>query len=208
MRRPRAAVGVWPAFADLMAVFAAVALLASLLLFVNVQSERDARRQADLRQQTAERSVRQLREELVIADLRWRDAEAELNKARGIDAPPCLGHRGKSLEPLLIVRSGTHYDVSPAWAPEHAEQIKAIPAVSEAVSKGRMDLATFTGMAAAIYQYGTDPSNAFGRSCRFYVELKRGESSLPEFASAYALVTRYFFIANPAEVNRSLALPE
>ena len=206
MKRTRAVVGVWPAFADLMAVFAVVGLLATQLLQTELRSQVEEVRRAQSTIASLTSTAGELRAALTAAETRLITAEAELKKARGIDAPPCLGQRGRSPQPLLhVTTTGREYDVTAAWPSDQDRVVRAIPGVTDAVAAGRMTVHAFVRSASAIYDYGADAGNAFGRSCRFYVELKRGRISRSEFVTAYALMTRYFFIANAAEVTRGFA---
>ena len=235
MRRSRTALTAWPAFADLMTILAVVGLAIAAGLAgggddvdaLNVSLEEradDLERQlaaARERNAEAEARIRALEEQLAVARepnaallaridaldeqlAAARDREVE----RRLGSFPCLGTLPGSQTapvPLLRIVVDAGYRLTPLWPPD--ADVDGIPRLDEAVAHGRMQEADLQGYARGIHAYG-NAADTYGRPCRFWVELRKGETT-PQtaFARALGIVNQYFLLSNSSEVNRLLVGP-
>ena len=207
MRRSRAPLTAWPAFADLMTILAVVSLaIAAIVSVRNPEIEELEGRRAELRRQLddankmiaeLQRQVAELRRQLSpepggdpVADLRHRFGDL-----------PCLYQQGPPITvvPLLRVVVASEYVVTPLLPRERDADVDAIPGLDNGIEHRQMDAEVFERYSNAIYQYG-DLDKTFGGSCRFFVELKQGRTDPLAFSRAYAVVSRYFLISNSGEV--------
>ena len=210
MRRSRTALTAWPAFADLMTILAVVGLAIAAGLAggddmeaLNVSLEEragDLERQlaaARERDAQAEARIRALEEQLAAA----RDREV----ARRLGSFPCLGTRPGSQTapvPLLRIVVDAGYRLTPLWPP--GADVGGIPRLDEAVAHGLMQEGDLQGYSRGMHAYG-NADDTYGRPCRFWVELRKGETtSQTTFARALGIVNQYFLLSNSSEVNRLL----
>ena len=234
MRRTRAALTAWPAFADLMTILAVVGLTAAIVIATQAGERiallekrittlteinsilQDGLRARDEQIKSLENTVRDLKDRLrapdeeaegeaTIRDLEAtiRDLEATIRDLRErirFGALPCLREQGEPFQPRtllrIVVNDGGYYL---ELLLEDDQVASDIPRLREAVSRGQLEPATFELFAGAMYRHG-DADDTFGRSCRFFVELKKGPNSRRRFGPAAAVVERYFLIANSSEV--------
>lgn len=203
MRRSRAPLTAWPAFADLMTILAVVSLAVAAVVLGDSGDGGDRRMVAKLQRQIA-----QLRHQLddaneTIAKQRARIRELEL-RVMFPSGLPCLWNSGPpiTIVPLLRIVVASDYVITPLWPPERSADVAAIPQLANAIKHGQMDVEEFEQYSNAIYRHG-DRADTFDHSCRFYVELKQGGTEM-EFSRAVGVVSQYFLISNPGEVNRIL----
>ena len=199
MRRSRTAPTAWPAFADLMTVLAVLGLaIAAGVAGVESPDGEDP----------PEDHVPMLEAELAAARERIAALEAQieaLDLERRLGSFPCLGTRpGSSTLPVpllrIVVDSG--YRLTPLW-PAGAD-VQDIPRLDEAIAHGLMQEGDLRNYAGGIHAYA-DADTTYGRSCRFWVELRKGgTTSQTAFARALGIVNQYFLISNSSEVNRIL----
>ena len=223
MRRSRSALTAWPAFADLMTVLAVL----GLAIAAGVAS-------VDAPDSPPEDRVGSLEAELATARERIASLEADLAGAREVNAGlragldeagrsldeaerreierrlgsvPCLGTRPGSLTapvPLLRIVVDAGYRLTRLWPPENAADVADIPLLQEAIARGRMPEADFSRYARGMHSHG-NADDTYGGSCRFWVELRKGETaSQTGFAQALGVVNQYFLLINSSEVNRIL----
>lgn len=210
MKRSRTALTAWPAFADLMTILAVVGLAIAAGLAggddmeaLNVSLEERAddleRQLAAAREHNAqaEARIRALEEQLAAA----RDREVE----RRLGSFPCLGTRPGSQTapvPLLRIVVDAGYRLTPLWPP--GADVDGIPRLDEAIAHGLMQEGDLQGYARGMHAYG-NADDTYGRPCRFWVELRKGETtSQTTFARALGIVNQYFLLSNSSEVNRIL----
>ncbi len=123
-------------------------------------------------------------------------------KLRGEGAPSCLATDSGHIQPLLEIRIGdARIEAVQAW-PGHFDtvvgKIRGLPAL---LRGGRLTDRKFETLAGPIYTYGTDASNIFRQSCRFFVKFSIRTERPERFLAASNLVTQFFLIANSAEVR-------
>ncbi len=205
MRRSRTALTAWPAFADLMTVLAVLGLaIAAGVASIEAPSDevpedlpqklRVALAAARERNAALEERIEELEEELEDRDIE-----------RRLGSFPCLGTQSGSRTapvPLLRIVVESGYRVTRLWPP--GANVEGIPRLDEAITHGLMQEGDLRGYASGMHAYGDD-DDTYGRSCRFWVELRKGETtSQTTFARALGIVNQYFLISNSAEVNRIL----
>ena len=82
--------------------------------------------------------------------------------------------------------------------------MEGIPRLDEAIAHGLMQEGDLRGYARSMHTYG-NADDTYGRSCRFWVELRKGETtSQTAFSRGLGIVNQYFLISNASEVNRML----
>ena len=206
MRRSRAPLTAWPAFADLMTILAVVSLaIAAIVSVRNPEIE-----ELESRIEKLQRQLDDAREQLddaneMIAELQRQIAKLlEQNLRIRFGHLPCLYQQGPPITvvPLLRVVVASEYVVTPLLPPERDADVDAIPGLDNAIEHRQMDAEEFEQYSNEIYQYG-HRDETFDGSCRFYVELKRGGTYLA-FSRAVGVVGRYFLISNSGEVNTIL----
>ena len=210
MRRSRTALTAWPAFADLMTVLAVLGLaiaagvasmyapdgkvLPDRIRILDAKLEETRANNADLTARLAEAHVR--------------IDELERLVTKGVlGSVPCLGTRPGSLTapvPLLRIVVGSGYLLTRLWPPEKEADVAGIPRLGEALAYGLMQEDDLQVYARSMHAYGNADDTYVG-PCRFWVELRKGEStSQAAFSRAVGLVSDYFLFTNPSEVNRIL----
>ncbi len=230
MRRSRTALTAWPAFADLMTVLAVLGLaIAAGVAGVDAPSDEETElaaareRNADLAARLEEAET--LKDELAAAQKRNADLAARLEEAEAQEADltarleeaeqreverrlgsfPCLGTRTGSRTapvPLLRIVVDSGYRLTRLW-PVGAD-VQDIPRLDDAIAHSPMQEDDLSRYARGIHAYG-NADDTYGRSCRFWVELGKGETtSLTAFARAFGIVNQYFLLTNSSEVNRIL----
>lgn len=215
MRRPRAALTAWPAFADFMTILAVVSLAIAAGVLTDGTGPRKIEKlqakNAKLEKENAklEQENAGLKADLADAnrenaDLRKRIKSLETLKHFG--HMPCLPHPNSPTTPvpLLQIAVNSGYILTGVWDRELESVVATIPGLSAAIALGRMDRQDFERYAGRIYRYG-DEEDTFEGSCRFFVELKSETNSLASFARAFGVVNRYFLISNSSEVNTILS---
>ena len=212
MRRSRSALTAWPAFADLMTVLAVLGLAIAAGVASMEGPGEDRPLDDQVRHLTAELEAAQgindrLRNELEAA--RERIEQLKRRVTEGVlGTYPCLGTWPGSLTapvPLLRIVVDSGYRLTRLWPPEKEADVAAIPRLEEAVAQGLMQEGDLQDFANSMYEYGNADDNTYGRACRFWVELLRGETaSQAAFSRAAGLVNQYFLFSNPGEVNQSL----
>ena len=198
MRRSRAPLTAWPAFADLMTVLALVSLAIAAVVLGGSGDEGDRNKMiAELQHQLDDAN-----ETIVKQRDRIRELELRVMFPGGL---PCLWNLGPpiTIVPLLQIVVASEYVVTPLWPPERNADVAAIPRLADAIEHGQMDVEEFEQYSNAIYQHG-DRADTFDRSCRFYVKLKQGGTEPLAFSRAVGVVSQYFLISNSGEVNRIL----
>ncbi len=204
MRRSRTALTAWPAFADLMTVLAVLGLaiaagVASVDGPGDPPGDRIQRLEADLETARERNAAFEERIEELEEELEDRDIERRLGSF------PCLGTQSGSRTapvPLLRIVVESGYRVTRLWPP--GANVEGIPRLDEAIAHGLMQEGDLRGFARGMHAYGDD-DDTYDRSCRFWVELRKGETtSQRTFARALGIVNQYFLISNSAEVNRIL----
>ena len=223
MRRSRSPLTAWPAFADLMTVLAVLGLaIAAGVASVDAPAPPPEDRVGSLKAElaTARERIASLEAELagareVNAGLRagLDEAERSLDEAerreieRRLGSVPCLGTRPGSPTapvPLLSIVVDAGYRLTRLWPPENAADVAGIPRLQEAIARGRMPEADFSRYARGMHAHG-NADDTYGGSCRFWVELRKGETaSQTAFAQALGVVNQYFLLINSSEVNRIL----
>ena len=228
MRRSRSALTAWPAFADLMTVLAVLGLaiaagvasvdapdpppedrIRSLETDLAAAWERIASLEADLRD--AREVNTGLRADLDEAERSLDEAERREIERR-LGSVPCLGTRPGSLTapvPLLRIVVDAGYRLTRLWPQEKEEDVAEIPQLQEAIAYGVMQEAELRRYAREIYEYGNSGDNAYGGRCRFWVELRAGETTTQSaFSRARSIVEQYFLLSNSSEVIRILTAAE
>ena len=124
---------------------------------------------------------------------------------------PCLGTRPGSRTapvPLLRIVVDSGYRLSRLWPPEKEASVARIPRLEEAIARGLMQEGDLSRYARGMHAYGNS-DDTYGGSCRFWVELRKGEiASQTAFARALGMVNQYFLLTNSSEVNRILRAAE
>lgn len=218
MRRPRASLTAWPAFADFMTILAVVSLaiaagvltdgagssgpdeLPAKIAKLEEENEKLEKENATLKADLAERNSK-------IAELLARIQSLETLKHFG--HMPCLPHPNSPTTPvpLLQIAVNSGYILTGVWDRAIEGVVTTIPGLSAAIARGQMGRRDFEHYAGQIYRYG-DKEDTFKSSCRFFVQLKNETDSLASFAQAFGVVNRYFLISNSSEVNKILSDPE
>ena len=209
MRRSRSALTAWPAFADLMTVLAVLGLaIAAGVASVDGLGKEVSRIQSLEAQLSAarERNARDSDRIRALEDA-LQALEVELTAAR-LGSVPCLGTRPGSRTspvPLLRIVVDAGYRLTPLWPQEKAAAVAGIPRIEEAIAHGLMQEDDLLRYARGMHAYG-DADDTYDGSCRFWVELLKGET-IPQsaFSRALGIVNRYFLLSNSSEVNRILA---
>ena len=128
---------------------------------------------------------------------------------RRLGSVPCLGTRPGSRTapvPLLRIVVDSGYHLTRLWPP--GANVAGIPRLDEAIAHGSMQEDDLLGYARGMHAHG-DADNTYDGPCRFWVELRRGETtSLTVFARALGIVNQYFLLSNSSEVNRILSATE
>lgn len=202
MRRSRSALTAWPAFADLMTVLAVLGLAIAAGVAVSLQLPPEERVQVLSAQLKAERERN--------AALEARLEELERDMVEGVlGSFPCLGTRPGSQTapvPLLRIVVDSGYRVTRLWPP--GANVESIPRLEETIAHGLMQDGDFRSYARGMYEYGNG-EDTYGRPCRFWVELQKGETtSQTAFARALGIVNQYFLLSNSSEVNLILSATE
>ena len=223
MRRSRSALTAWPAFADLMTVLAVLGLaIAAGVASVDAPDPPPEDRIPSLETELAAARERIASLEAELAGARevntglrgdLDEAERTLDEAerreieRRLGSVPCLGTRPGSLTapvPLLRIVVDAGYRLTRLWPPENAADVADIPRLQEAIARGRMPEADFSRYARGMHAHG-NADDTYGGPCRFWVELRKGETaSQTAFAQALGVVNQYFLLTNSSEVNRIL----
>ena len=187
MRRSRAPLTAWPAFADLMTILAVVSL--AIAAIVSTNGDRTE----------PEPSIEELQRQLADANKKIEELKLVAKFPSGV---PCLWN-DDGVVPLLHISVASEYVVTRLRQPERDTEVAAIPRLADAIEQGQMDAEQFQEYARAIYQHGVG-DDTFDRSCRFYVELGQGGTYL-EFSRAVGTVNKYFLFSNSGEVNGILS---
>ena len=222
MRRSRSALTAWPAFADLMTVLAVLGLAIAAGVASVDGPDRD--RIEDLEDELAAARERNAGDRNRIQDLedqlaaarersagdrdRIRILEGELTAER-LGSVPCLGTRPGSRTapvPLLRIVVDAGFHLTRLWPQEREADVAAIPRIEEAIARGLMQEDDLRRYARDMYEYGNRDDNAYGGRCRFWVELRKGETTPQSaFSRARSIVEQYFLLSNSSEVIRILA---
>ena len=201
MRRSRAPLTAWPAFADLMTILAVVGLTIAAIILVDSVSERG--RMDDMRDRIAklESENEGLRRQLsTLEEPEGRTEEpSDIRSIFGGDLPCLYDLDPPRRVPLLRVMVGSEYTVTPLWPPEFEATVAAIPQLANAIAHGQMDVEEFEQYSSAIRQYG-DRDDTFDGSCRFYAELKQDGAEPLAFMHAFGVIGQYFLMFNSSEV--------
>lgn len=218
MRRPRASLTAWPAFADFMTILAVVSLAIAAGVLTDGTGPRKIEnlqaKNAKLEKENAELEQENVRLKADLADANRENADLRkriksLETLKHFGHMPCLPHPNSPTIPVpllrIVVNSG--YILTGVWDGRLESVVATIPGISAAIAHGRMDRQDFERYAGRIYRYGDD-EDTFEGSCRFFVELKNETNSLASFARAFGVVSRYFLISNSSEVNTILSEPE
>ena len=146
MRRSRAPLTAWPAFADLMTIIAVVGLAGAAVVLNNAA---ELQSQLDDANDTIEKQQDRNRE------LEDRNRELEL-RTMFPGGRPCLWNSGPPITvvPLLQIVVASEYVVTPLWPQERSADVAAIPRLVAAIEHGPMDVADFDQYSNAIYQHG------------------------------------------------------
>ena len=219
MRRSRSALTAWPAFADLMTVLAVL----GLAIAAGVASVGAPGGDVPLEDRIRDLEAKLAAERRLNAGAqdRIRDLEAALKEARArieelrqlvtegvLGSVPCLGTRPGSLTtpvPLLRIVVDSGYVLTRLWPPEKEADVAGIPRLGEAIAHGPMQEGDLQDYARGMHAYGNADDNVYGRPCRFWVELQKGETtSQAAFSRAVGFVGDYFLFTNPSEVNQNL----
>ena len=207
MRRSRSALTAWPAFADLMTVLAVLGLAIAAGVASVDGPDRD--RIQDLKDQLAAARERHVRDSNRIQTLEdeLRALEDELT-ATVLGSVPCLGTRPGSRTapvPLLQIVVDEGYRLTRLWPQEKGPDVADIPQLEEAIAHGVMQEADLRRYARDMYDYGNRDDNNYGSRCRFWVELRKGETTPQSaFSRARSIVEQYFLLSNSSEVIRIL----
>ncbi len=216
MRRSRSALTAWPAFADLMTVLAVLGLaIAAGVASVDAPDETVSLIRA-LEAELAAARERNARDsdriQSLIAELAAARELIETLEADILGSVPCLGTRPGSRTapvPLLRIVVDSGYRLTRLWPREKEVAVAGIPLLQEAIAHGLMQEADLRRYARAMYDYGDRGDNTYGRRCRFWVELGKGETTPQSaFSQARSIVEQYFLLSNSSEVIGILAAPE
>lgn len=218
MRRPRASLTAWPAFADFMTILAVVGLAIAAGVLTDgagppgidglqAKIAKLERENAKLEEENAKARADLADANSKIAALRKRIESLETLKHFG--HMPCLPHPNSPTTPVPLLRIvvNSEYILTRVWDRELESVVATIPGLRAAIAHSPMDRQDFERYAGRIYRYG-DEEGTFEGSCRFFVELKSETNSLASFARAFGVVSRYFLISNSSEVNTILSEPE
>ncbi|MCY4594344.1 MAG: hypothetical protein OXC19_06030 [Bryobacterales bacterium] len=189
MRRSRAPLSAWPAFADVMTILAVVSLAVAAFALSGKDPELIKTLKRKLKQ--AEETIQE--QEIRIRELKW----AQIGR-------PCLWDPGPPTRvfPLLRITVTAQYEVALLQSLERGE-IRSIPELENAVDQSDMGVQEFKLYANAIYKHGLR-DDTFGQSCRFYVELIYGGADPRAYSHAVGVVNQYFLYSNSAAVNKTL----
>ena len=222
MRRSRSALTAWPAFADLMTVLAVLGLaIAAGVASIEpgpedpMQDLKDRIRELEVELEAAQaRNARDgdrigaLEDELAATRARMEEDERR-EVERRLGSVPCLGTQPGSRTapvPLLRIVVDSGYHLTRLWPP--GANVAGIPRLDEAIAHGSMQEGDLLGYARGMLAHG-DADDTYGGSCRFWVELRKGETTLlTAFARALGIVNQYFLLSNSSEVNRILSAAE
>ena len=106
--------------------------------------------------------------------------------------------------PLLHIVVDAEYRLTRLWPQERESDVADIPLLQEAIARGVMPEAEFSRYARGMHEHG-NADDIYDGSCRFWVELHKGETaSQTAFAQALGVVNQYFLLTNSSEVNRIL----
>lgn len=222
MRRSRSALTAWPAFADLMTVLAVLGLaIAASVASIEpgpgdpIQHLEDRIRDLEAELEAAQARnardgdrIRALEAELAAVHKRLEEGERR-EVERRLGSVPCLGTVPGSRTapvPLLRIVVDSGYHLTRLWPP--GADVAKVPRLDEAIAHGSMQEGDLRGYARDMHAHG-DADDTYDGSCRFWVELRRGETtSLTAFARALGIVNQYFLLSNSSEVNRILSAAE
>ena len=96
---------------------------------------------------------------------------------RRLGRVPCLGTQPGSPNtpvPLLRIVVDAGYRLTRLWPREKEAVVAGIPRLEEAVARGLMQEDDLLRYARGMYAYG-DADDTYEGSCRFWVELRKGE---------------------------------
>lgn len=213
MRRPRASLTAWPAFADFMTILAVVSLAIAAGVLSDGAGPPKGAGHAETEELQAkvaklEKENAKLRADLDDATRKIAELETKvesLESLKHFGHMPCLPHPDSPTTPVpllrIVVNSG--YVLTGVWGQEHEPAVAMVPGLHAAIAHGQMDRRDFEHYAGQIYRYGAE-EDTFETSCRFFVELKNETDSLASFARALGVVNRHFLISNSSEVNSIL----
>lgn len=224
MRRTRASVTAWPAFADFMTILAVVSLAIAAGVLADGSGsngiEECRAEKSKLKEQNAKlraensklaKENEKLRGELGHANGRIAELQEQirsLESRKHFGHMPCLPHPSSPTTPVplleIVVNSG--YILTGAWGQGHEGAVADVPRLRDAIAHGQMDREDFERYADEIYRFG-DEEGTFKSSCRFFVKLRNETDSLASFARGLGVVSRYFLISNSSEVNGILRGP-
>lgn len=204
MRRSRAPLTAWPAFADLMTILAVVGLTIAAIILVRSLGERgqidEMRRELDIKSdQIAELESENEKLRRQLGQAGGTPEPSDIREIFGGDLPCLYDLDPPTRVPLLRVTVASEYTVTPLWPPEFEATVAAIPQLANAITHGQMGVEEFEQYSDAILQYG-DRDDTFDGSCRFYVELKQGGAEPLAFMYAYGVIGQYFLMFNSSEV--------
>ena len=206
MRRSRSTLTAWPAFADLMTVLAVL----GLAIAAGVASVDAPDGPSEDHIQALEAELAAVREQNRAQEDELQELEGELTAAR-LGSVPCLGTQPGSRTapvPLLRIVVDSGYRLTRLWPPENAADVADVPRIEEAIARRRMPEAEFSRYARGMHEHG-NADDTYGGSCRFWVELRKGETaSQSAFSRALGVVNQYFLLTNSSEVNRILRAAE
>ena len=110
--------------------------------------------------------------------------------------------------PLLRIVVDAGYRLTRLWPREKEAAVAGIPLLDEAIAHGWMQEDGLLRYARSMHAYG-DADDTYDGPCRFWVELRKGETTPRSvFSRALGIVNRYFLLSNSSEVNRILAPTE
>ncbi len=192
MRRSRAPLSAWPAFADVMVILAVVSLAVAAFALSGEPPEPI---------KTLECKLKQAEETIQEQEIRIKDLEDRIR----FGAIPCLSAESPKprVLPLLQITVADQYEVTLLQSLER-EEIRSIPRLENEVEQVDLSVQGFELYAKAIYEHGLR-EHTFKRPCRFHVELKYGGADPRVFSHAVGVVNKYFLYSNSAEVNKTLA---
>ena len=197
MRRSRAPLSAWPAFADVMTILAVVSLAVAAFALGGKGPEVVETLKKEIVVLTGK--LKQASETIRERDTRIQELELQI-KFGGM---PCLWAPGPPITVVPLVQVTVAAQDAVSFLPRLLEgnpEIRSIPRLENAVEQGQMSVQEFERYANPIYQYGMKV-DTFGGPCRFYVELKQGSDDPLAFSRAYGVVMKYFLFSNSAEVS-------
>ena len=198
MRRSRAPLSAWPAFADVMTILAVVSLAVAAVALGRGDPEVVETLKKKIVVLTGE--LKQANETIRERDTRIQELELQIKFRGGV---PCLWAPGPPITVVPLVQITVAAQDAVSFLPRSLDgnpEIRSIPGLENAVEQGQMSVQEFELYANPIYQYGMKV-NTFGGSCRFYVELKQGSDDPLAFSRASGFVEKYFLFSNSAEVS-------